>query len=245
MEEGETKMQLKLVDPYQKKLPTLPLVVKIGEIIYETDCLPGLVAAVVGREYLDVRQADAAWSMRVDSARQIAAFLGMEGIPAIIRDETRLLADNRICPPDEQEEMDEIDWLEQDPVVIWAHPERAFIISLIEADVIRVGECPDSYILRYGPPWEGITTQNCDLCQYLDSKQCGVYGGEKTDEEGTRCPAFVPRSAKKVISKKVINIEQYIGLDIHVPLAEAKYIVDRKALTHSILNDFSKWWEEF
>lgn len=236
-------MQLKHIDPHQKKLPTLPLVVKVGEEIYEADSIPALVAAVVGREYLDVRQVDAAWSMRVNSARQIAAFLGVEGIPAIVRDETRLLADNRLCSPEEQEEMDEIEWQDRDPLVIWAHPERAFIISLMEADVIRVGELPDSYILRDGPPWKVIKSQNCGQCQYMDNEQCGVYGGRKAPEDGTRCSAFVPRPAKKSAPKKKVE-QQYIGLDINAPLAEAAYILDRKGLKQTELQDFSRWWEE-
>jgi hypothetical protein len=234
-------MQLNPIDPFQKTPPTLPLVVKIAEEIYETDCLPGLVAAVVGREYLDVRQAEAAWNMRVDSARQIAAFLGARGVPAIVRDEKHLLADNRICPPEEKEEMDEIRWQVRDPLVIWAHPERAFVISLIEAGVIQVGELSDSYILRHGPPWEGIKAQNCGICQYLDGK-CGVYGFKKKSDDGSQCPAFVPLAAKPPKQSK--EKKKYIGLDGAVELAEAAYILDRKSLSERVLADYSRWWEE-
>ncbi|OPY61144.1 MAG: hypothetical protein A4E56_02251 [Pelotomaculum sp. PtaU1.Bin065] len=236
-------MQLKVIDPNQKNLPTLPLLIKVEDALYETDCLPGLVAAVVGREYLDVRTTKAAWNMRVNAARRMAALLGGFGIPAIVRDEKNLLADNRVCPPEEQEEMDEIDWAERDPVVIWAHPDRAFIISLMEAGMSHVGEHPDSYILRYGPPWEGINSQKCGACQYFKI-ECGVYGGNKAKDSGTQCAAFVPRQAKKAKSKKAFAVK-YIGLDGTVPLAEAAYIVDRKALTDiDALADFSRWWEE-
>lgn len=237
-------MQLKAIDPFQKNLPTLPLLVKVGEELYETDCLPGVVAAVVGREYLDVRTAKAAWNMRVNAARQIAAFQGGFGIPVIVRDEKSLLADNRVCPPDEQEEMDEIDWQDCAPLVIWAHPDRAFVISLMEADMIQVGEHSDSYILRYGPPWAGINSQNCGACQYFKLDQCGVYGSKKAEDAGTQCPAFAPRQAKKSKPKKASDVK-YIGLDGTVPLAEAAYIMDRKALAEiDALADYSKWWEE-
>ncbi|MFZ5642526.1 MAG: hypothetical protein ACOY46_02905 [Bacillota bacterium] len=232
-------MQLKLISPYQKAPPTLPLVIKVGENIFETDCLPGLVAAVVGKEYMDVRTADAAWSIRVDSARQIAAILGAQGIPAIVRDHTCLLANNRLCPPDEVGEIGEIQWQKKEPLVIWAHPERAFIISLLEAGVIQVGEHPDSYIIRYGPPWEDLTAQNCGLCQYLKEGKCSVYESKCTLESGTQCPAFSPF---KTLKTAAAIKSRYIGIDNTVPVARAEWQLKGIKRLDGLV-DCSRWWD--
>lgn len=214
---------------------TWPLIIKAGGELWEADCLPAAVAAVVGREYMDVLTVDAAWHMRVNSARQIAALMGASGIPAIVRDMDNLMADNRLCPPDEAGEMAEVEWQDRGPVVLWAHPDRAFVLSLLEAGIIMVAERPGSYILRDGPPWAGLIGQGCDRCRYMRKAVCEMYKGRVPDDNGVNCPAFVPPGGEEG------GRGQYTDL-VTVPVARAQWqTADAKALES--LADYSRWWD--
>ncbi len=210
-------MRLNRIPPDESIMPTLPLFIGVSDSDYfETDCLPGLVAAVVGREYMDVRAAEAAYHMRLDAARLIAAQLGGHGQPAVVMDGDRALFDNRQVDPDEAGEMEEVEWSNSHPVIIQVRTDREFVTSLMKADVIRVAERSDSHILCYGPPWERLSGRGCGLCHYYVEGRCGVYGLAKDAGDGAKCPAFAP------VNKEYSQMSdvRYVPLDSRVRLVE-------------------------
>lgn len=239
-------MMLKIITPEQEKA-SLPFMIAYGSDVYEADCLPALVAAVVGKEYMDVKNADTAWHVRVDALREIAAYLGAQGVRAIVRDNVNLLADNAVVPDEEKGELDEITWRNYDaPVVLWASTDRTFIQSLLEAKVIAVAERSDCYILRKNGAWTEAAGQECGKCLYYDRGKCAAYGFLKAESDGAKCAAFAPvHEGWKGMSYPT---DDYVVLQGR-ELAEQFWITDREALEErrktgqDKLNDFTRWWE--
>lgn len=160
---------IKFPDGREKnKVPVMPILVLLKDgTIGEAKTLKGVVAIIIGNEYLDAEDNIDEWNYRLELARAESMRFIAFGINSVIKDcKKGIIKENYaadIGDPDYKE-------FEGPSIEILIDNDKTFILSLVKLGAISIFEREDSFIFRKR---ENESEKNCSQCIYV--KEFCIY----------------------------------------------------------------------